>query len=306
VTERRIGFLGPAGTFTEQALLTQQDLRRGQLVELPTIADVLAAASTGEVDLGFVAIENAIEGAVNVTLDSLAFDTDLLIQREVVLDIELCLMARRGTTVEQVSVVLSHPMASAQCRQFVRKELGHAPVRAANSTVDAARLAAEQPGTAAIGPPLAAERYGLEVLVRNIADHPDNQTRFVLVAADGIPERTGHDKTSVVLFQRQDRPGSLLAILQEFAARDINLTKLTSRPAKTTLGQYCFMVDLEGHIADDLVADALRSIRAKHAEVKYLGSYPAAGAQAPELRRAADSAWAEADTWIKALRSRIG
>jgi prephenate dehydratase len=306
VTSRRIGFLGPSGTFTEQALRSQTDLLHDELIPLATIPDVLAATSAGEVDMGFVAIENAIEGGVNVTLDSLAFDTDLLIQREVVLDIELCLMARPGTVLDDVHTVLSHPMANAQCREFIRKELGHVAIRAANSTVDGARLAGEEPGTAAIAPVVAAERYGLELLVRNIADHPENQTRFVLVAADGIPARTGHDKTSVVLFQRFDRPGSLLAILQEFAARDVNLTSLTSRPAKTALGHYCFVIDLEGHVADDLVADSLRSVRAKHAEVKYLGSYPAAGAQAPEQRRAADAAWAEADTWVKGLRANIG
>ena len=306
MSTRRIGFLGPPGTFTDQALHTQADLATGELVELPTIADVLAAASAGEVDLGFVAIENAIEGAVNVTLDALAFDTDLLIQREVVLDIEMCLMASHGTTVDDVKVVVSHQMANAQCRRFVRNELGHVEVRNAGSTVEAARIAAEERGVAAIAPVRAAERYGLEVLVANIADHPENQTRFVLVAAEGIPAPTGHDKSSVVLFQRQDRPGSLLAILQEFAARDINLTKLTSRPAKTTLGQYCFVIDLEGHIADDLVADCLRAIRSKHADVKYLGSYPAAGANSPALRRAADAAWTEADSWIRDLRARIG
>ena len=305
MSNRRIGFLGPSGTYTEQALRTQQDLRHDDLVELSTIPDVLAAASAGDVDMGFVAIENAIEGAVNVTLDTLAFDTELLIQREVVLDIELCLMARPETALADITSVMSHPVANAQCRQYVRKELGHVEILAATSTVEAARLAAEQPGTAAIGPAIAAERYGLELLARNIADHPENQTRFVLVAAEGIPPRTGHDKTSLVLFQRMDQPGSLLAILQEFAARDINLTKLTSRPAKTTLGQYCFVIDLEGHVADDLVADCLRAIRAKHAEVKFLGSYPAAGANGPELRRAADAAWAEADAWIRSLRAHI-
>jgi prephenate dehydratase len=305
VTSRRIAFLGPRGTFTEQALLTQPDLRDQELVELPTIPDVLAAASAGEVDFGLVAIENAIEGAVNTTLDTLAFDTELLIQREIVLDIELCLMAAPGTTLADVTTVLSHPMANAQCRQYLRKELGRVTVRAANSTAEAARLASTEPGCAAVGPIMAAERYGLELIARNIADHPENQTRFVLVAADGIPAPTGHDKTSLVLFQRHDRPGSLLAILQEFAARDINLTKLLSRPAKTTLGQYCFVVDLEGHIADDVVADCLRSIRARHADVKYLGSYPAAGVEGPELRRAADAAWAEADAWISGLRARL-
>ena len=306
MSTRRIGFLGPTGTFTDQALGTQPDLLAQELVEFPTIADVLVATAGAEVDLGFVPIENAIEGSVTVTLDGLVFDTDLLIQREVVLDIELCLMATRGTDLATVTTVISHAMAPGQCRRYLRKELPSAVIRTAGSTVEAARQASEEPGTVAIAPAVAADRYGLEVLVRNIADHPENQTRFILVSADGVAPATGHDKTSVAVFQRQDRPGSLVAILQEFAARDINLTRLSSRPAKTTLGQYCFLIDLEGHIADDLVADCLRSIQAKHAEVKFLGSYPIAGVDGPELRRAADAAWAEADAWIQALRARIG
>ena len=306
MASRRIGFLGPTGTFSDQALHTQHDLVGEQLVEFPTIADVLVATSTGDVDLGFVPIENAIEGAVNVTLDGLIFDTELLIQREVVLDIELCVLATPGTVLGDVRTVLSHAMANAQCRRYLRQELPHAEVLSVGSTVEAARQASEQPGTVAIAPASAATGYGLDILVRNIADHPENQTRFILVATEGVPPPTGHDKTSVVLFQRQDRPGSLLAILQEFAARDINLTRLSSRPAKTTLGQYCFLIDLEGHIADDLVADCLRAIQAKHAEVKYLGSYPAAGEHGPARRRAADAAWSEADAWMQALRARIG
>lgn len=306
MSEPRLGFLGPAGTFTEQALRTQPDLAVAPLVEFPTIADVLAATGGGEVDLGIVAIENAIEGAVNVTIDGLAFDWDLLIQREIVLDIELCLLGRPGIDLDQVTTVISHQMANAQCRRFVRAELPHARVTEVGSTAEAARLVADRSDAVAIAPALAGERNGLELLVRNIADHPENQTRFVLLSRNGIPAPTGHDKTSVVLFQRQDRPGSLVTFLQEFAAREINLTKLTSRPAKTALGQYCFVIDFDGHIADDLVADCLRTIRAKHGDVKFLGSYPAAGPNGAARRRQADEAWAEADAWMRGLRSRIG
>ncbi len=227
--------------------------------------------------MGFVAVENAIEGTVNVTLDTLAFDTDLLIQREIVLDITMQLMAQPGTKLSDVKVVASHPVANAQCRVFLRRELPEASVEPANSTADAARIAAETPGVAALGPELAGSQYGLETIAADVADHPGNQTRFLLVARTGVPAPSGHDKTSVVLTQRHDHPGSLVAILQEFAARNINLSKLTSRPAKKTLGDYCFIVDLEGHIADDVVADCLKNIRAKHADVKFLGSYPAAG-----------------------------
>jgi prephenate dehydratase len=301
----RIAYLGPAGTFTEQALLGEEDLAGHHLVPLPRFFDVLAATTKGEVDLGFVAIENAIEGPVNMTLDALAFDQNLLIQREVVLDIHLNLMARPGTALDRITAVASHPVATAQCRNFLNTKLARAEVTTANSTAEAARAAAERPDTAAVGPARAAEQYDLELLATDIADHPGNQTRFVLVCRSGIPAPTGHDKTTVVLSQRQDYPGSLVAILEEFSARSINLSKLTSRPAKRALGQYRFIVDLDGHVADDVVADCLRSVRAKHADVKFLGSYPAAGVASQETRREASEALAEASSWIRSIRDQI-
>ena len=302
---RRIAYLGPSGTFTEQALLSQPDLAVEELIPLPKFFDVLAATTEGEVDLGFVAIENAIEGTVNVTLDALAFDHTLLIQREVVLDIHLNLMAQPGTTLSDITSISSHPVANAQCRKFLHKELPSVAVTPANSTADAARLAAEIPGAAAIGPALAAEQYELEVLVPDIADHAGNQTRFVLVGPDEVPPPSGHDKTTVVLTQREDKPGSLVAILQEFSARNINLSKLSSRPVKTDLGRYCFIIDLDGHIDDDVTAEALRNVRAKYANVKFLGSYPAAGNGSTDRREEANLAFAEAADWMKGLRSQI-
>ena len=150
---------------------------------------------------------------------------------------------------------------------------------------------------ASIGTLRGAELAGLEVLASEIEDHPENETRFVLVGR-GIPAPTGHDKTSIVCFQREDRPGSLLAILQEFAARAINLTKLESRPTKRGLGEYCFFIDFEGHISDEVVADCLRNLAANQAEVKFLGSYPVAGEEGPERRRAVSEAWNAASAWI--------
>ncbi len=284
----------------------QADLAVHELVPMPKFVDVLDATAIGDVDLGFVAIENAIEGTVNVTLDALAFDHELLIQREVVLDIELNLMAAPGVALSDITEVYSHPVANAQCRAFLHKELPNAPIKAANSTSEAAVMAAERPGLAAVGPSLAAEKHGLELLETNIADHPGNQTRFVLVAPSGVPQASRHDKTTVVLTQREDKPGSLVAILQEFAARTINLSRLSSRPVKTALGSYCFIVDLDGHIADDVVADCLRNIRAKHADIKFLGSYPADGNGAPVTRQEVTSAWSEADQWMESLPSQIG
>src|SRR5262249_10672661 len=176
------------------------------------------------------------------------------------------------------------------------------------STSDAAREVSKSKRTdqAAICNRLAADIYGLEVLATDIEDHPENQTRFVLVGT-GIPAPTGHDKTSIVCFQREDRPGSLLAILQEFAARAVNLTKLESRPTKRGLGDYCFFIDCEGHVADEVIADALRNLAAKQGDVKFLGSYPVGGPleAGVERRRAAGRAWKHAATWVEGLRAQI-
>jgi prephenate dehydratase len=216
------------------------------------------------------------------------------------------LFAKPGTKIGDVTQVLSFPIAAAQCRAFLRKRLPDAVFVAANSTGEAAATVArsKRKDQAAIGNPLAAELYGLQMLAREIADHPDNQTRFVVVGR-GIPAPTGHDKTTIVCFQRADRPGSLLAMLQEFAARSINLTKIESRPTKKSLGDYCFFIDFEGHVAEELVADCLRTIAAEVAHVKYLGSYPVAGADAHVRRNAATKAWRDADTWVTELRSQV-
>ena len=306
-TSLSVAYLGPEGTFTEAAVLTQPDLATAEHVLCRSHSDVLFRTQEGEVDYGFAAIENSIEGTVNVIQDTLAFDADLLIQREVVIPITMNLLVRPGTDVSEVKQVFSYPHALAQVRTYIRESLPHAETIAANSTADAARMLAESgdAAQASVGTSLAAERYGLEVAVPGIEDHKGNQTRFVLVATRGIPAPTGHDKTSIVVFQRADRPGSLLTILQEFAARSINLTKLESRPTRQGLGDYCFLLDLEGHISDELVADCLKNLKAKQASVKFLGSYPAAGDH--ETARAETSAAVtDAEVWLEELRSQLG
>jgi prephenate dehydratase len=269
---------------------------------------VLRAVEAGEIELGFVPIENAIEGTVNASQDALAFQFRLLIQREVILDVEQCLMARPGSELADLKAVVSIPIATAQCRRYLDAHLPGIEVRAANSTAEAARMVGrgDDEGLAAIGPRVAAELYGLEVLEPDISDHDGNQTRFVVVARDGVPAPTGHDKTTFVVYQRADEPGSLISILQEFAARRINLSKLESRPTKSGgLGDYCFVIDADGHLADELLADALRDLHAKQGGVKFLGSYPAAGEHAEARREHADSRWRQADDWITDLRRRI-
>src|SRR5580692_6977580 len=302
-----VAYFGPAATFTHEALLTQPDLAAADLRPLGTITAVLEAVAEGQVDLGFVPIENAIEGTVSATIDGLIFDVELHIQREVVMDIHLHLMAQPGTSLESVRQVSSYPHALAQCQKFLARELPGAEQRAANSTADAARVLGESEATdaAAIAPRLAAERYGLVILAEDVEDHPENQTRFVAVARSLVPRPSGHDKTSIVCFQQADHPGSLHGILGQFAARNINLTKLESRPTKQGLGDYCFVIELSGHVGDAIVGDCLRDLHASLAGVKFLGSYPAAGAQGDHKRRQADAAWQAADDWLGGLRRSI-
>ena len=302
-----MAYFGPPATFTQEALLTQSDLAVTELVPLGSITSVLEAVAKGEVHQGFVPIENAIEGTVSATIDGLIHDVELYVQREVVMDIHLHLMARPGVELADVTTVSSYPHALAQCQKYLAKTLPGAEQRAANSTADAARVlgSSDSMEGAAIAPRLAAERYGLEILAEDVEDHPDNQTRFVLVARDRVPRATGHDKTSIVCFQRADHPGSLHGILGQFSARNINLTKLESRPTKQGLGDYCFVIDLSGHLGDEVVADCLRDLHAGLAGVKFLGSYPAAGEHGEQQRRQADAAWQAADDWLHTLRTFI-
>ena len=306
-TRPRVGFLGPEGTFSEQAMLRVPELAEGEAVPFTLMTDVLFAVEDGRIDLGVVPVENAIEGTVNAIVDAMAFDVDVLVQREIVEPVSLNLVARPGTELTAIERVHAIPVASAQCRRWLREHLPSVQFLAANSNAEAAQLVAsgDDAAAAAIANPRAAQVYGLEVLASEIEDHPENQTRFVVVARSGVPAPTGHDKTSIVVFQRADRPGSLLAILQEFAARSINLSLLLSRPTKTSLGDYCFLLDLDGHVSDPVVADCLRTLKATQAEVKFLGSYPAGGPAGPSTRAEVEEHFAEAEQWLSAIRDQI-
>jgi prephenate dehydratase len=243
----RIAFLGPRGTFSEEALIAEPELAGWEHVARDSIPEVVAALEANDVDAAIVPLENAIEGSIDLTVDTLVFSADVLMRRELVRPISLNLIARRGTKLRDVRTVVSIPAATGQCRGWLGKRLPGAELLSANSTAAAIARAsrARRPGVAAIGPRLAAELHGLDVVAAEIEDHPENATRFV-VLSHGVAAPTGHDKTSIVVFQRDDRPGSLLAILQEFAARAINLTRLESRPTKDGLGRYCFVMDFEG------------------------------------------------------------
>lgn len=273
----KIGFLGPAGTFTEQALHSSYSLNGAEVVPLPSIQDVIAAVERRDVEKGIVAIENSVEGSVNTTLDMLAFDVELKIEKEIISSVRHNLLGRADLDKSEIEVVISHPQATAQCRRYMMREVPGAAIKAANSTAEAVEIVARDGHGrwAAIGTKLAAKLYGLTILDEGIQDVAGNQTRFVVLGRSSA-QRTGFDKTSIVCFIHEDRPGSLLAILQEFADRNINLTKIASRPTRGALGEYCFFVDLEGHVDDPTIAEALKCLRSKLTEVKLLGSYPRA------------------------------
>lgn len=307
---RRVGYLGPRGTFTEEALASQRDLRKADHVTLASMPRVLGAVGAGTLDLGFVALENSIGGSVNASLDSLVFDHALLIQREVVHDIRLSLMAPAGTRLRDVATVLSFPNALTQCRGFLAARLPRARTMEAPSTAEAAQRVSRcgDATLAAVGPSAAARLYGLDVLATDIQDLVDNHTRFVLVGRPelGIPPATGRDKTTIVCFQRGDRPGSLRSILEPFAARDINLTSLHSRPARRCRGDHCFVIDVQGHISDEAIADCLRELARTLVDVRFLGSYPARDGPRRSSADPHDSPDdATARRWVESLQASV-
>jgi len=270
----RCAFLGPAGTFSEEALL-RLGISDMEPVACTTIGEVFEAVDRGRADIGVAPIENSIEGSVPATMDGLVFDTKLEIQSELVLDIHFSLLAAPGTTMADITSVVAHPQASGQCRRWLERNLPGRPVVAANSNAEAVQTAVAAESVAALGTALAADLYGAATLHAHVEDYAGNQTRFVVIGR-GIRERTGHDKTSLALFMKKDKPGALLMILSEFAYGDINLTKIQSRPTKRQLGDYMFFIDCEGHIEDAHVRLALDCLRLKLREVKVLGSYPKA------------------------------
>jgi len=273
----RTGFLGPAGTWAEEALTANTSLKQEDLVPLPSIADVITAVSEGEVDAGIVPMENVIEGSISVTLDMLAFETEgVYITREIDHPINLKLIAREPVALGNIKKVISLPHAHAQCRRFLREKLPGVEVEAANSTAEAVRIVSlSDEKWAAIGSSLAASKYGCVVLADDIEDHPGNQTRFVLLSKTPAPQDLDSPyKTSIVCTIAHDQPGSLLQILQEFAHRYVNLTKIESRPSKKGLGDYVFFIDVEGKKDDEQVAAAIKCLECKLARVKLLGSYP--------------------------------
>jgi prephenate dehydratase len=283
----RVAYFGPEGTFTQEALIGATVGAALEQVPMPTIYDTVMAVDSGSVERALVPIENSLEGSVNATLDALAIETeDVAILGEVVHPVRHCLIARTALELSEIETVVSHPQATAQCARFIRTRMPGAQVLAGASTAEAVRTVAEHDGPwAALGTRLAAERYHCQVLRAGVEDVAGNETRFVWLGPVGAPPGLpagpeppiGPWKTAVVFWGvGSEAPGWLVHCLSEFATRDVNLTRIESRPRKQGLGRYMFFLDLEGRDIEPHVADALVGLRAHVEVLRVLGSFPAA------------------------------
>jgi prephenate dehydratase len=305
VPPNHYGYYGPVGTFTHQALLTLPALP-DEPAPYATVGLALQAVRDGEVAAALVPIENSVEGAVSATLDNLTYGEPLRIIREVLLPVQFTLFARNGTHLQDIRRILTHPHAAAQCRDWLTRNLPDAAITEDGSTAAAAAEVADPHSSydAAICAQVAGELNRLVPLATGIADNPDAVTRFVLVSRPGpVGPATGADKTAMVLFMRDDHPGALLEILEQFASRGVNLCRIESRPTKKSLGDYCFSVDAEGHIDDARMAEAMMGLHRVCRDVVFLGSYPRADLTEPVIRQGtSNEEYAAASTWLQKLR----
>ena len=300
----KISYLGPEGTFTQQALFAFAP--DAEPCPAPSVDAALAAVRSGEIDAAVVPIENSVEGGVPGTLDALAEDNGLHVVGEQLIPVTFVLAARQGKRIENLRRVGTHSHAWSQVRGFARARIPAAAYVPTPST--AAGAAALADGTASfdstVCAPMTALNYGLQVLAEDISDYKGAETRFVMVTARGaLPAPTGADKTSVVLFQRVDRPGGLAELLGQLTARGISMIRIESRPTRSAMGSYCFSIDFEGHVSDERVGDALMGFHRICADVRFLGSYPRAD-QRPALVAAevSDSSFIQARAWLRSLR----
>jgi prephenate dehydratase len=306
VPPTRFVFLGPEGTFAEQALRTIPAAERGTRTPARSVPEALDAVRLGEADAALVPLENSIGGQVGVTLDELASGEPLVIVRDVVLPVQFVLAAATDRPLESVRAVAAHPQASTQCRNWLRKHVPGATIVDVLSNGAAAAGAAQGEYDAAICAPIGAQHHRLAVLADAIADHPDAVTRFALVSRPGPPpEPTGDDLTTLAVYIAHDRVGALLAVLTELAVRGVNLTRIESRPTGERLGRYVFFLDCAGHIAEARVGEALQGLHRVCAEVRFLGSYPNGSGHGPATRAPglSDADFADAARWLAQVRA---
>ncbi|MCL2465524.1 MAG: prephenate dehydratase [Micrococcales bacterium] len=310
----RYAYLGPAGTFTEAAL--RQVVAADEAVLLPQtdVGSAIAAVRSGVADRAVVAIESTAEGGVTATLDALAAGEPLVILREMLVPVQFTLAAAPGTALAGVHRVGAHPHAWVQCRSWLAAHLpGAVHVPATSNTAPAAQLAQRiadpslpaLPFDAALVPPASVTHYGLTALASEVSDNPSAQTRFVLVGRPGVvPEPTGTDKTTLDVHLPDNEAGALMAMLEQFAVRGVNLSRIESRPIGDALGRYSFSLDVEGHIHDERVGEAIMGLRRRCPYVRFLGSYPRADAIAPTMHAGtADVDFVGARSWLEALRA---
>lgn len=306
------GYFGPEGTFTQMALNAWEPAAGHEHRPFTSVEAALDAVRAGEVDAAMVPIENSVEGGVSATLDALSSGEPLVVTGEVLVPITFVLAARAGMPLGEVRAVGTHSHAWAQVRGWMATHLPGATYVPTLSTASAAAGLAAGPGPggehaayqAAVCAPVAASNNGLEVLAEDIGDNRSAVTRFALVARPGeLPERTGADKTTLVLYQRDDHAGGLLELLEQFAVRGINMSRLESRPTKESMGAYCFSIDIEGHVLDERVGEALLGLKRVCADVRFLGSYPAAHGTAVHVTpHTSDAAFGDARAWLHSLR----
>lgn len=301
-----IAFLGPEGTFAHAALRALPVAAGATLLPTANVTLAIDAVRAGDADAALVPLENSVEGAVPATLDELANGAPLVIAEETYLAVDFVLMARASTVLDKIATVATHPHAEAQVRRWLIANLPDAQVALVSSTAGAAQAVAEGEYDAAVGAAVAAELYGLDVLAHGIADNGGAVTRFVLLTRPSPPPPpSGNDRTTLVAFLRADHSGALLEILSEFGTRGVNLTRIESRPTKGRIGQYCFSIDCEGHVADERVGDALAALHRVCGDVRYLGSYPRRdGTQGPIPQGRRDPEFMDARAWLANVREK--
>jgi len=297
-------YLGPAGTFTEAALAQVPEAQGKPWRSVNNVGEALADVVTGRSVAAMIAIENSVDGGVSATQDALASVPGLRIIGEYLVPVKFVIVARPGTTLEQVRVINAHPVAYAQCRSWLEQTVpNHGHIPASSNVAAASSLFEDGLADAAIAPPGIDKHYDVVVLANDVGDNPNAVTRFVLVARQtAIPARTGADKTSLIVELPDDRSGALLEMLEQFATRGVNLSLIQSRPIGDALGRYRFVIDADGHILDERMSDALLGLRRFSPNVLFLGSYPRADKTPNEFTsRYDDEIFIEARDWLDTL-----
>lgn len=299
--ETAYSYLGPAGTFTEAALAQVPEAQGATWRPAHNVGEALDDVVSGRSVAAMIAIENSVEGGVTATQDALANVAGLRIVGEYLVPVTFDLVARRGSQLGDVSVINAHPVAYSQCRRWLEQNIprhGHIP--SPSNVAAAADLLESDAADAAIAPPGIASHYDVEVLVEGIGDNANAQTRFVLVSTTThLPAPTGHDKTSLIVELPEDRAGALLDMLEQFATRGVNLSLIQSRPVGDGMGRYRFVIDADGHVRDERMADALLGLRRFSPKVIFLGSYPRAdGTPASHADQYSDQVFRDARAWL--------